>query len=61
MTSKEAVKRYLDRKMLLDIKYGGEHAEDVSPGGWFDEWNQMIQSYFITTNRFTRNGTYKNN
>ena len=42
MTSKEAVKRYLDRKMLLDIKYGGEHAEDVSPGGWFDEWNQML-------------------
>ena len=42
MTSKEAVKRYLDKKILLDIKYGGEQGHDISPGGWFDEQNEML-------------------
>jgi len=42
MTPKEAVKRYLDQKMLLDIKHGGERADDIAPGGWFDEWNRML-------------------
>tara|TARA_R110000868_G_scaffold96433_1_gene265340 strand:- start:756 stop:1052 length:297 start_codon:yes stop_codon:yes gene_type:complete len=42
MTPMEAVKRYLDRKMLLDIKHGGEKSHDISPGGWMDEWNEML-------------------
>lgn len=42
VTPKQAVKRFLDQELLLQIKHGGEDASDVRPGGWFDEWHDAL-------------------
>ena len=56
MTPLEAVKRYLDQKILLDIKHGGERADDTTPGGWFDEWSRMLDEMtdVLDQHNFTR-------
>lgn len=56
MTPLEAVRRYLDRKILLDIKHGGERADDTTPGGWFDEWTVMLDEMtdVLDQHNFTR-------
>ena len=38
-TAKELVKQYLDKKLLLDLKYGGEHMENLS---YVDEFEKII-------------------
>ena len=37
----QAVIDYQNKKLLLDLKHGGEHAEDITPGGWWLTWDAM--------------------
>jgi len=39
-TVKELVKQYLDKKLLLDLKYGGEHMEKIP---YIDEFEKIIK------------------
>jgi len=38
----QAVIDYQNKKLLLDLKHGGEQFADISPGGWFETWCNIV-------------------